>query len=113
MSKPPSAVEALLARSHVLGADKRVTNFGGGNTSCKDTMPDPLTGDSIEVVRVKGRNVVQLLLDFASAHNVGHIVIGRSHQPWWRQVFGQSVPLRLVRQAKDVDLHIVSFEEER
>jgi two-component system sensor histidine kinase KdpD len=68
-----------------------------------------------EVVRVKGRNVVQLLLDFASSHNVGHIVIGRSHQPWWRQVFGQSVPLRLVRQARDVDLHIVSFDtpEER
>ena len=65
-----------------------------------------------EVVRLKGKDPVACLLDFARAHGVGHIIIGRSHQPWWRQVFGRSVPLRLVREANGFDVHIVSFPEE-
>ncbi len=52
------------------------------------------------------------LLDFARSHGVGHIIIGRSHQPWWRQLLGRSVPLRLVREATDFDLHIVSLGDE-
>ena len=65
-----------------------------------------------EVVRLKGSDPVAVLLDFARAHGVGHIIIGRSHQPWWKQVFGRSVPLRLVREASGFDVHIVSFTEE-
>ncbi|HVT77541.1 MAG TPA: bifunctional rhamnulose-1-phosphate aldolase/short-chain dehydrogenase [Acidimicrobiales bacterium] len=49
-----AALYDLLARSHALGADKRVTNYGGGNTSCKTTLDDPLTGDPIDVMHVKG-----------------------------------------------------------
>src|SRR6201996_2056940 len=44
----------LLYRSHLLGGDKRITNFGGGNTSAKVTMPAPLTGEPVEVLWVKG-----------------------------------------------------------
>jgi rhamnulose-1-phosphate aldolase/alcohol dehydrogenase len=47
-------VEALLERSHALGADARVTNFGGGNTSCKVTVADPVTGEPTAVLVVKG-----------------------------------------------------------
>jgi two-component system sensor histidine kinase KdpD len=65
-----------------------------------------------EVVRLQGRDPVACLLDFARAHGVGHIIIGRSHQPWWRQLFGRSVPLRLVRDAAGFDVHIVSFGDE-
>jgi len=50
MSEP----ERLLYRSHLLGADKRVTNYGGGNTSVKVTERDPLTGEAVEVLWVKG-----------------------------------------------------------
>jgi rhamnulose-1-phosphate aldolase/alcohol dehydrogenase len=46
--------ELLLYRSNLLGADKRVTNFGGGNTSGKLTQPDPLTGKPTPVLWVKG-----------------------------------------------------------
>ena len=49
-----SPQELLLYRSRLLGADKRVTNFGGGNTSAKLRMPDPLTGEAVEVLWVKG-----------------------------------------------------------
>jgi len=46
--------QRLLYRSNLLGADKRITNFGGGNTSAKLTMTDPLTGEPVRVLWVKG-----------------------------------------------------------
>ncbi|HUB18424.1 MAG TPA: class II aldolase/adducin family protein, partial [Acidobacteriaceae bacterium] len=46
--------ELLRYRSNLLGADLRITNFGGGNTSSKVTQPDPLTGQPSEVLWVKG-----------------------------------------------------------
>jgi rhamnulose-1-phosphate aldolase/alcohol dehydrogenase len=49
-----SAEELLLYRSNLLGADKRVTNFGGGNTSGKLEMKDPISGQPVPVLWVKG-----------------------------------------------------------
>ena len=49
-----SESELLLYRSNILGSDKRVTNYGGGNTSAKVTEIDPLTGEDVEVLWVKG-----------------------------------------------------------
>ena len=46
--------ELLLYRSNLLGADLRITNFGGGNTSAKLAERDPLTGKAVEVLWVKG-----------------------------------------------------------
>ncbi|WP_285051234.1 bifunctional rhamnulose-1-phosphate aldolase/short-chain dehydrogenase [Paracoccus sp. SSJ] len=51
---PMSESEKLLYRSNLLGSDKRVTNYGGGNTSAKVIETDPLTGESVEVLWVKG-----------------------------------------------------------
>jgi len=47
-------VELLLYRSNLLGSDLTVTNFGGGNTSAKLREIDPLTGEEVEVLWVKG-----------------------------------------------------------
>ncbi|MET8299562.1 class II aldolase/adducin family protein, partial [Streptomyces sp. NPDC005180] len=47
-------VSELLARSHRLGADPRNTNYAGGNTSAKGTDTDPVTGQDIELMWVKG-----------------------------------------------------------
>src|SRR5436190_8651714 len=47
-------VERLRYRSNLLGADQRITNTGGGNTSAKLTMSDPLTGEPVDVMWVKG-----------------------------------------------------------
>jgi rhamnulose-1-phosphate aldolase/alcohol dehydrogenase len=47
-------VALLVYRSNLLGADLRLTNYGGGNTSCKATAKDPLTGKEVEVMWVKG-----------------------------------------------------------
>ena len=46
--------ELLRYRSNLLGADLRITNFGGGNTSSKVVQPDPFTGQPTEVLWVKG-----------------------------------------------------------
>src|SRR5450432_120994 len=47
-------VALLIYRSNLLGADLRLTNYGGGNTSCKAIARDPLTGEPTEVMWVKG-----------------------------------------------------------
>ncbi|ASR39799.1 short-chain dehydrogenase [Prauserella marina] len=47
-------VAELLARSHELGADRRNTNYAGGNTSAKGTGTDPATGGDVELMWVKG-----------------------------------------------------------
>ncbi len=47
-------VALFLYRSNILGADLRITNYGGGNTSCKTLEKDPLTNQAMEVMWVKG-----------------------------------------------------------
>lgn len=47
-------VALLIYRSNLLGADLRLTNYGGGNTSCKAKARDPLTGNETEIMWVKG-----------------------------------------------------------
>jgi rhamnulose-1-phosphate aldolase/alcohol dehydrogenase len=49
-----TTVDQLVARSNRLGADPRNTNYAGGNTSAKGTEPDPVTGQPVELVWVKG-----------------------------------------------------------
>jgi two-component system sensor histidine kinase KdpD len=65
-----------------------------------------------QVVRLQSADPAPTLIDFARTHGVGRIVIGRSQQPWWRQLFGRSVMQRLVAEAVDFDVLIVSLEKE-
>ncbi|WP_211240178.1 class II aldolase/adducin family protein, partial [Promicromonospora kroppenstedtii] len=48
------AVQDLVGRSNRLGSDPRVTNYAGGNTSAKGTATDPVTGEPVELLWVKG-----------------------------------------------------------
>jgi two-component system sensor histidine kinase KdpD len=64
-----------------------------------------------EVVRLKGRDPVAALLDFARSHNVAYIMIGRSRRPRWKRMVGDFVN-RMVEEAEGFDLYIVSTEEE-
>ena len=47
-------VALFLYRSNILGADLRITNYGGGNTSCRTIEKDPLTNEKVEVMWIKG-----------------------------------------------------------
>ncbi len=51
---PADPVDQLIYRSNILGADQRITNTGGGNTSSKIASKDPLTGEQVDVMWVKG-----------------------------------------------------------
>jgi two-component system sensor histidine kinase KdpD len=64
------------------------------------------------VVRLQGADPVTALLSYARTHSVGHIMIGRTHRPWWQQALGRSLVARMVREAADFDLHIVAHEDE-
>jgi rhamnulose-1-phosphate aldolase/alcohol dehydrogenase len=54
MTTARETVDALLERSHRLGADPRTTNFAGGNTSAKGADTDPVTGQDVDLLWVKG-----------------------------------------------------------
>src|SRR5262245_53999439 len=64
-----------------------------------------------EVVRLKARDAVDALLDFARSHGVSHILVGRSQQPRWKRMLGLDRMRRLVREATDIDRQIVAPEK--
>ncbi|MFP2926742.1 sensor protein KdpD [Pyxidicoccus sp. 3LG] len=63
-----------------------------------------------EVVRLRAKDPVEAILDFARSHGVGHIMVGRSHQPWWKRVLGRAADVRLLREGEGFDIHVVAFE---
>jgi two-component system, OmpR family, sensor histidine kinase KdpD len=63
------------------------------------------------VVRIKGRDPVAAILEFARSHGIGLIIVGRSQQPWYRRLLGRSVPYRLLHEASDFDVHVVAMPD--
>jgi two-component system sensor histidine kinase KdpD len=55
---------------------------------------------------------VVALLDFARSHRVSDVLVGRTHEGWWRRLTGRSVMQRMVDEASDLDVHVVAFSEE-
>jgi two-component system sensor histidine kinase KdpD len=66
-----------------------------------------------EVVRIKSDDPAQALLDFARSNAIAYVIVGRSLQPWWKQVLTGSILTRLLREGEDFDLLVVSTREER
>src|SRR5438309_29426 len=65
-----------------------------------------------EVVRLKSDEPAQAMLDFARTHGVAHVIVGRSMQPWWKQVLRGSVLTQLLREGTDFDLQVVAATDE-
>ena len=65
-----------------------------------------------EVVRLRSDRPAEAMLDFARSHNIAHLVVGRSQQPWWQQVLTGSVLTQLLREGTDFDLHVVAATDE-
>src|SRR6186713_2210783 len=79
-----SPAELLLYRSNLLGGDKRITNFGGGNTSAKIKEKDPLTGQEVEVLWVKGSggDLGTMKLDgFSTLYMEKFLALEKFHKP--------------------------------
>lgn len=64
-----------------------------------------------EVVRLRGEDPVETLLEFARSHAVSDVLIGRGQDSFFRQLFCRSFTSRMVEQAGGLDLHIASFDE--
>src|SRR5579872_1415404 len=60
-----------------------------------------------ETVWLKSADPVKAMLDFAREHGVEKIIIGRTHQPFWRRLLGKDVTERFLAQGKDLDIEIV------
>lgn len=63
-----------------------------------------------ETVWLKGDDVVGAMLDFAREKGVTKIIVGRTHQPFWRRWLRGDIPLRLIAQARDFDVEITGDE---
>jgi rhamnose utilization protein RhaD (predicted bifunctional aldolase and dehydrogenase) len=77
----------LLYRSNLLGSDLRITNYGGGNTSAKIVQSDPLTGQDVTVLWVKGSggDVGSMKLDgFSTLYLDRAFIVARPMKTrWW------------------------------
>lgn len=66
-----------------------------------------------ETVWLKADDVVKAMLEFAREKGVVRIIVGRTHQPFWRRWLGSDIPFRLIEQARDFDIEIVSDEADK
>jgi len=65
-----------------------------------------------QVRRLQAKDPVPALLDFARTHGVTHILVGRTHQPWWKQRLGLTFVHRMLEAAGEFDLHVVALDSE-
>ena len=66
-----------------------------------------------ETVWLKASDVVSAMLDFAREKGITKIIVGRTHQPFWRRWIRGDIPLRLIAQARDFDVEITSDEADK
>jgi two-component system sensor histidine kinase KdpD len=65
-----------------------------------------------EVIWLHARDPVPALIDFARSHGIGTIMMGRSQRPWWRRLMRPSIPNRLMRAAKGLDLYVIAERDD-
>ena len=109
-------VALLIYRSNLLGADLRLTNYGGGNTSCKVIAKDPLTGKDTEVMWVKGSGgdlgtlkksgLAALYVD--RLRNLKHVYRGINYEDEMVELFNHSI-FDLNSKAPSIDTPLHAF----
>ncbi len=68
-----------------------------------------LAGDlGAETVWLQSADVVKAMLEYARDNGITRIIVGRTHQPWWRRILRGNVPMRLLKEARDIDIEIVA-----
>ncbi len=109
-------VALLLYRSNLLGSDLRITNYGGGNTSCKVIEKDPLTGEQTEVMWIKGSggDIGTLQKSGLAAlyvnrlRNLEHIYKGLDHEDEMVELFNHCI-FDLQSKAPSIDTPLHGF----
>src|SRR5262249_55303879 len=122
LSSNPAEADTLLRKASreatQLGADWYAVHIETPSESVKKvrthdfmTLLDNinLAGDlGAETIWLKSEDVVKGMLEFARDHGVTRIIVGRTHQPWWRRIFRSDVPMRLIRAAREVDVELIA-----
>ncbi len=123
-ASPPRAAELLRRASRMAG--RHATDWFVVYVQTPKEAPDRIDSETqrhllaniqmardlgAEVVRLEGADPVTALIDFARSHGVAHVVLGRSQEPWYRQVLGRSIMLRIVREAEGLDVHLLALGE--
>jgi rhamnulose-1-phosphate aldolase/alcohol dehydrogenase len=109
-------VGLLIYRSNLLGSDLRLTNYAGGNTSCKTTEKDPLTGEEVEVMWVKGsggdlgtlKKSGLAALYMERLHNLKKIYRGIEHEDEMVALFNHCI-YDLASKAPSIDTPLHAF----
>jgi len=65
-----------------------------------------------ETVWLKSTDVVTGMLEYARENGITRIIIGRTHQPWWKRILKRDVPTRLIAAAYDFDIDLVADDPE-
>jgi len=109
-------VALLIYRSNLLGADLRLTNYAGGNTSCKTVEKDPLTGQDVDVMWVKGSGgdlgtlnksgLAGLYLD--KLHSLKNVYRGLAHEDEMVALFNRCI-YDLDSKAPSIDTPLHAF----
>lgn len=109
-------VALLIYRSNLLGADLRLTNYGGGNTSCKAMAKDPLTGEMKEIMWVKGSGgdlgtlkksgLAALYVD--RLRSLENVYRGRAHEDEMVELFNHCI-YDLASKAPSIDTPLHGF----
>ncbi|MGH7814223.1 MAG: universal stress protein, partial [Candidatus Binataceae bacterium] len=72
-----------------------------------------LAGDlGAETVWLKSNDVIKAMVDFAREKGVSKIIVGRTHEPWWRRWLRGDVTARLIGEARGIDVEIAATERE-
>ena len=72
-----------------------------------------LAGDlGAETVWLKADDPVKAMLEFAREKNVSKVIVGRTHQPFWRRILRRDLTMRLLASARDLDVEIVGDEDQ-
>jgi len=122
LSSNPAEADTLLRKASrqatQLGADWYAVHIETPSESVKKvrthdfmTLLDNinLAGDlGAETIWLKSEDVVKGMLEFARDHGVTRIIVGHTHQPWWRRIFRSDVPMRLIRAAREVDIELIA-----
>ncbi|HOW53061.1 MAG TPA: universal stress protein [Syntrophorhabdaceae bacterium] len=66
-----------------------------------------------EFVKLRAKDPVTAILDFANSHSVKHIVMGYSREPWWKMILGRSFLFRMLRYSAFFDLYIISTPDQK
>ena len=109
-------VALLIYRSNLLGADLRLTNYGGGNTSCKAFAKDPLSGEETEVMWIKGsggdigtlKKSGLAALYINRLRNLKHIYRGVEHEDEMVELFNHCI-YDLASKAPSIDTPLHGF----